>query len=497
MQTTNNMQGVPATDVSSSVDDKEVLQDEIAALAAMPMLKYEREYKEVAKRLGMRASVLDSAVKTALTGERKDAAAMFQDDEPWDSPVDVAAVILELTEAFGRYSVLPVHADVTLALWCIYTWVFDASYISPLLVIRSPEKGCGKSTVIEILKRLVFRPLVFSGMTAPVLFRVIDKHRPTVLIDEGDTFLNNENLELHGVINSGYSKTAPYLWRCVGDDHEPTAFYVFGPKVIALIGYSRDTLHDRAIEIELRRKFSHEKIERLRYSDGAELLILRRKLARLAADRIDNYTENCPVMPDSLPDRQADNWEPLLKVAMLAGDKWIRLATEAALALTATKAANSQASVGVELLADIQHIFQAKGTPRIRSVDLIKFLCEEEDGAWATYNRGKSITPKQVSKRLAEFGIKAKSVRLDRYGVQKCFDVAWFADAFARYLPASDLTVTQLQPNNDIASDVTDVGAVTVTLDATVTPEPCNDGDRNRVTGKPLHSSGDVCEVEL
>lgn len=264
-------------------DENEELQREIDALAAMPLLKYERAYKEAAKRLGMRAAVLDNVVKAARSGDSEEAAAMFQAVEPWPSPVDAAVLLSELSEGFRRYSVLPKHADDALALWCAFTWFCETSHIAPLLVIRSPEKGCGKSTVMSIVARLVHRPLILSGLSAAVLFRVADKYQPTVLIDEGDIFLNNENEELHGVINSGYSKTAPYHWRCVGDNHEPKAFNVFSPKAIAFIGHTRDTLHDRAVEVELRRKLQHEKVARLRQADGGELNILARKLVRLAA----------------------------------------------------------------------------------------------------------------------------------------------------------------------------------------------------------------------
>jgi len=300
-------------------DENDELQRAIDALLAMPLLRYEREYKNTAKLLGMRPGVLDNVVKAARSGESEEAVAMFPAVEPWFSPVDAAALLSELSEAFRRYAVLPKHADVALALWCIFTWFCEASHIAPLLVIRSPEKGCGKSTVMGIVARLVYRPLMLSGLSAAVLFRVADKYQPTVLIDEGDTFLNNENEELHGVINSGYSKTAPYHWRCVGDNHEPKPFNVFSPKAIAFIGHTRDTLHDRAVEVELRRKLQQETVARLRHGDGEELNILARKLARLAADSMGDYSAQRPQLPESLTDRQADNWEPLLQVAMLAG----------------------------------------------------------------------------------------------------------------------------------------------------------------------------------
>ncbi len=478
-------------------NESEELQREIDALAAMPLLKYEREYRETAKRLGMRAAVLDNVVKEARSGKSVDAAAMFSAVEPWPSPVDAATLLSELSEAFRRYAVLPKHADVALALWCVFTWFCEASHIAPLLVIRSPERGCGKSTVMNIVARLVHRSLILSGLSAAVLFRIADKYKPTVLIDEGDTFLNNENAELHGVINSGYSKTAPYHWRCVGDNHEPKAFNVFSPKAIAFIGHTRDTLHDRAVEVELRRKLPHEKVARLRKADGGELNILARKLARLADDRMGDYSAMRPDMPESLPDRQADNWEPLLQVAMLAGDDWILRTKSAALALTRSKEESAPVSVGVELLADIQQIFQTKAITRIRSTDLIKALCDDEEAGWATFNRGKPITPRQVSKRLAEYRISTKPLRVGYDGVQKGFDVEQFAEAFACYLTPPDLSVNRLQPNNGAASDVTDEKDVTVTQFVTVTPKPNNNTACNRATEKTTPPSDVECEVEL
>ncbi|MEP6605786.1 MAG: DUF3631 domain-containing protein, partial [Nitrosospira sp.] len=373
--------------MATPADETEELQREIDALAAMPLLKYERTYKDYAKRLGIRAAVLDKLVQAARSGGSEEGAAMFPEVEPWPSPVDAGAVLSELSEGFRRYAVLPAYADVALALWCAFTWFCEASHIAPLLVIRSPEKGCGKSTVLSIVKRLVYRPWALSGISAAVLYRVADRHRPTVLIDEGDTFLNSENQDMHGIINSGYSKDAPYFWRCVGDDHEPKGFYVFSPKAIAFIGHTRDTLHDRAVEVELRRKMSHEKVARLRHSDGGELDILARKLARLAVDSLESFATMRPSMPESLPDRQADNWEPLLAVAMLAGNEWIERATAAALALTCSKAQSAPVSVGVELLTDIQHIFETKRISKIRTADLVQALCDDPEGPWATYNR--------------------------------------------------------------------------------------------------------------
>ncbi|ARO87951.1 DUF3631 domain-containing protein [Nitrosospira lacus] len=461
--------------------------DVIKRLATMNPLDYDRARKSCAEKLGVKETALDKAVSMARK-EKDGQPAMFNEVEPWHSTVDADEVLSELSDAFQRYAVLPPHAADALALWCAFTWFCEVSHIAPLLVLRSPEKGCGKSTVLSIVKRLVFRPWVLSGISAAVLYRVADKYRPTVLIDEGDTFLNAENQELHGIINSGYSQDAPYFWRCVGDDHEPKGFYVFSPKAIAFIGHTRDTLHDRAVEIELRRKLGHEKVARLRHADGGELDILAQKLARLSADHLYAYAAIRPTMPESLPDRQADNWEPLTAIAHLAGSEWVQRATAAALTLTGTKQESAQASVGVELLADIQNVFQSKRIDKIRTTELVNELCNDPEAGWSTYNRGKQISPRQVAKRLSEFSINPKPIRFAYGEVQKGYAKEQFTDAFSRYLshPLENaiLAVTELQPNNDAVLSVTDKNDVTVTQIPSVTATSSIDTGCNRVTDK-------------
>ena len=471
---------------------EEELQDAIDKLLAMPPLEYERTYKDVAKKLGMRATELDREVKAARSRKADESGTgqMFPEVEPWDSPVDAGGVLSGLADAFRRYAVLPPHAAEALALWCAFTWFCEASHIAPLLVLRSPEKGCGKSTVLGIIARLVYRPLPVSGITAAVLFRIADRHHPTILIDEGDIFLNSKDQEIHGIINSGHSRHAPHFLRCAGDDHEIQAFNVFGPKAIAFIGRTRDTLHDRAVEVELKRKLLHEKVARLRHGDGRELEELARKLARLAVDHLDDFAEMKANVPESLPDRQADNWEPLLTIAMLAGEEWLEKATEAAVALTRSKEQSAPMSTGVELLRDCHEVIKTRGWRRFKAEDLVEALLDHPEADWSTHNRGKPITRKQVVKFLGDFGIITTTVRGDNAfrgrETFRGYKIEQFEDAFSRYcdsLPEeAKENVTTLQPNTGAASNVTDREAVTVTQTPFVTSKPNTDACCNNVT---------------
>jgi hypothetical protein len=61
--------------------------------------------------------------------------------------------------------------------------------ISPRLAITSPEKQCGKTTLLDVLSCLAWRPMTTGSITAASIFRVVEKVQPTLLIDEADTFL--------------------------------------------------------------------------------------------------------------------------------------------------------------------------------------------------------------------------------------------------------------------------------------------------------------------
>ena len=54
---------------------------------------------------------------------------------------------------------MPPHAAEAIALWVVHTHLFERFLISPRLALRSVTKQCGKTTTLDILARLVRRPL--------------------------------------------------------------------------------------------------------------------------------------------------------------------------------------------------------------------------------------------------------------------------------------------------------------------------------------------------
>src|ERR1019366_3232444 len=257
-------------DLNSDLDNQTVKIDaanEIQRLAKLTPIQYELERQEAAEQLGIRrVSALDKAVKAARAelGDTKGQGRPLELPaiDPWPETVDGAELLDDIVSAVKRYLVLLEGYAEILALWVVHTHVFDCFGHSPRLAITSAEKRCGKTTTLDILAELVARPLPTSNATTAAIFRTIEKAKPTLLIDEADTFLK-DNEELRGVLNAGHRRGGQII-RTVGDDHEPRQFSTWTPAAIAMIGRLPDTLEDRSVGCSMRRRKVSERVQSFR-----------------------------------------------------------------------------------------------------------------------------------------------------------------------------------------------------------------------------------------
>lgn len=427
---------------------KESDSDCIARLAALPALEYDRCRIAQAKAMGVRPATLDSLVKADRADEDAQQTP-FTEPEPWHEPIEPAAVLSDVAATVRRFIVLePKQADAA-ALWVAFTWFTDVAEVAPLAIINAPEKACGKSQLLTLFGRLVARPLAAANSTAAFLFRAVELWEPTVLIDEADTFIR-DNEELKGLVNAGHTRQNAFVGRVVGENHEPRLFKVWGAKAMAGIALEKhlpDATMSRAVVFNMRRKLKDESVQRLRYAEPGLFDQLASKLARFADDYREQVRTARPTLPDALDDRAQDNWEPLLSIAQCAGHEWARRATVAALELSGK--ADASQSAGNELLADIQTVFELRRVDKISMADLVAALIEEDESAWATWNRGKPLSPRQLGRMLGAYGIKSKTYRVG-YETTKGFEQEQFADAFARYLspPPENLGNSVTAPAN-------------------------------------------------
>ena len=359
-------------------------------------------------------------------------AVLLPEVELWPEAVNGAETLSKIAETFARYVALPDGAADALALWSAHAHGFTAFLCSPRLNICSPEKRCGKTTLRDVVAVFVPRPLLMENLSVAVLFRLVNAHAPTILADEYDAWLQ-ENEELRGLLNSGH-RHGGQVFRCVGDNNEVRGFQVFAPAVLCGIGALPGTLHDRSIVVRLERAKPgelHERFDSRRVDREKELC---RKLARWCADNAAKFESSDPTLPQKAFNRLADNWRPLFAIAEIAGGDWPQRAADAFTKLTGTEDGDAQ-GIGTMLLADIRQAFAETNAERIFSKSLVEALCAMTDRPWPEVRRGKPITESWLARRLHTFEINSRTLRIgdDR---AKGYESGDFTEAFERYLSA-------------------------------------------------------------
>jgi hypothetical protein len=429
---------------------EEKVKNEICRLVTLPRLKYELEREDVAQKLGIRVSVLDRLVKIergdADVARGGDEAAggpgrslAFPEIELWPEPVDGEQLLDDIVAEMRRYIVLGTAAAHAVALWVAAVHAFERFFIFPRLFITAPEMGCGKTTLLDVIERLVPRPLTASNITAAALFRTIEAARPTLLLDEADTYLRH-NEDLRAVVDAGHQRNGAVI-RTVGDEHEPRRFSVWAALIIAAIRNLPGTIEDRSIRIPMRRRRADEQVASFRPDRTEELDKLARRMARWAGDNGDTLAEAEPAMPATIYNRAADNWRPLLAMAELAGADWPDRARQAAIELSS--AADDAVSSGVLLLSDIRKLFYRDPLLEVLFThEILHALQQDENRPWPEWKNGKPITNRQLAALLKPYGIRPRTVRRGAI-TDKGYKLDWFEDAFARYLPSRSVTMSQ------------------------------------------------------
>src|SRR5215831_5283987 len=394
---------------------------EISRLAKLSLFDYDRERKAAAERLGVRAPTLDLVVRNEQARLGLDAgddglqgtAVTCEDIDPWPEPVDGVELLNELATTIRSHVVMSDYERDICALWTLHSYLIKHFKISPKLSIKSVVKQCGKTTLLEALSYLVYRPWMTGSITVAALFRVIEMWHPTLLIDEVDTFVG-DNEELRGILNQSHRYDG-YVTRTVGEDHEPRRFSVYTPIALSGIGGLADTLADRSVTTVLKRRRPNEPITQLRIGRMEHLDDLRRRIVRWVADHEHHIATRDPVMPARIINRDADNWHVLLAIADEGAGDWPTRARKAAeqhqIAVVGDDASRLEL-----LLGDIRDVFDGLVTDkdRISSAHLIERLVEIVPRPWAEYGRtGKPLTQNGLARLLRPLRIAPEQIRFD------------------------------------------------------------------------------------
>lgn len=366
----------------------------------------------------------------------------------------LAGLLDELVNLIRAYVVLSRAQADALALWVAHTHALRAFETTPFLAVTSPEKRCGKTRLLDVLELVVARPWRTITPSEAVLYRKIEAVMPTLFLDETDAIFNlrNNNTEpLRALLNAG-NRRGTAVPRCVGPRQQLVDFNIFCAKALAGIGALPDTVVDRSIVIRMTRKRPNETAVRFRRREALELLApLQQGLESWAQDAIADLEAARPSVPGVLDDRAEEAWEPLLAIADLAGSHWGERARYAAVELAAPDARDEEA-MGSWLLRDIRDAFTAAGVDRLSSAELAAALSAIEESPWGDI-RGKPLDARALAKRLKQFAIRPRSVRLDDNTTPKGYLLEQFEDAFARYLAGFECHTATTQAQSQKQTD--------------------------------------------
>ncbi len=346
-------------------------------------------------------------------------------------------LVRDLCAYVRRYVVATDDEVLVIALWVLHTYVYEQYPQTPYLAITSPDKGCAKTRVLEVIELVVQRPWRTVVPSEAVLYRHIDGTRPTLMLDETDTIFNprmQDRYEGHrAILNSGNRQGAT-VPRCIGATNTIKEFRVFCPKALAGIGTLPDTVTDRAIPIRMKRKRKDEEVARF-------LMRTTRPEADALRERIEDWLvdlelEETPDVPDRISDRMQEGCEPLVAIAdeRACGD----LARAALVTLLTGERLDSVELMRTRLLKDLRTLWlrseRAGGRVRrgVPTETLLTALRQMPERRWGNYY-GRGLDANDLADLLRPYDVSPRPLA---GGKKRGYRRDDLHDLWERYLPS-------------------------------------------------------------
>ena len=267
-----------------------------------------------------------------------------------------------------------------------------------------------------------------------VLYRKVDRDRPTLLLDEFDGYSFEDRRDALSVLNAGY-KAGATVDRCT-DKGELQSFSAFCPKALVGIdeGQIPDALLSRTITVRMGPRRPDETVEDAldpAVKEESDALRERcRQWAELALDELE------AIRPDTLGmiNRPAEIWRPLLAIGEHVGGDWTERVRQAARALGSGGDARDEQSSKNALLRDLREAFDSLlGRDVAFTSELLDHLNGLEEQPWQASRRGLGLDARGLATRLRPFGVKPVTVRVGTL-TGKGYRLADLETVFARYL---------------------------------------------------------------
>jgi hypothetical protein len=159
---------------------------------------------------------------------------------------DKGGLVDQVRAFIHRYVDLTPAFEEIAAHYVLLSWVYDAFNELPYLRFRG-DYGTGKTRALLTIGSIAYKGFFASGAsTVSPIFHVLDAFGATLILDEADFRFSDATAELTKILNNGNMNGLPVLRTMTNRQRElnPTAFRVFGPKIVGM----REGFSDRALE---------------------------------------------------------------------------------------------------------------------------------------------------------------------------------------------------------------------------------------------------------
>src|SRR5262245_21959978 len=264
-----------------------------------------------------------------------------------------------------------------------------------------PTRNAGKSAILHVGRWMVQRPYPAVDVTGPVLFRIIDRLKPVMVLDEADTLFKRRNV-VATVVNESWTNTGSKVPRSRSGGKGYDEYDVYSTQMISMKGLRvPDMTLSRCVVCKIWPKLESEVVEDFGYCDDDEFKVIRRKLICWAVDNAVTLRDAKPAFPPGFVNRVRLNWKMLLAIAELAGDPWPKRARNAALEL---ETGRDEPDEAIRLFQALRDVWGKADT--WHSEDLCKALYKHPSGEYANFRGKGPIGQHQLAAILSDFDIR-------------------------------------------------------------------------------------------
>jgi hypothetical protein len=284
------------------------------------------------------------------------------------------SILDQISYVIGQYIALDPDELVVATLWAAHTHIYDRYMCSPRLPVCGPMPNIGKTTMLDVLSRLVRRPWRAASATEAALYSDTNDNHITMLIDE------MHHADLRGsraqILHAGYRQGTPNRLA-------KRPIEIFCAAAFGFIGSClTPELQRRSLLIQMRRHDGSYPLRRFDLTNAADLDAVYQRLCDWAANVQLNRDPQLP--PELLRDSSwADNARPLVAIADTAGERWGEAARKALVNLILLHQSEHPNAM---LINHLHQIFAERGYPTAMwGEDIVAALCAHEDWPWNEY----------------------------------------------------------------------------------------------------------------